>query len=105
MIVLILMHHLLKAIPLGATLILVGDVDQLPSVGAGSVLKDVIRSEAVPVVMLNEIFRQAQSSSIIVNTHFFPADEPDMALARILELVKDRIPRRFDFRSVEDWHP
>jgi exodeoxyribonuclease V alpha subunit len=57
---LILTHHLLKAIPKGAVLILVGDVDQLPSVGAGSVLKDVISSGAVPVVTLNEIFRQAR---------------------------------------------
>ena len=69
MIDLILMHHLLKAIPKPATLILVGDVDQLPSVGAGNVLKDVIASGAIPVVELNEIFRQAQESSIIVNAH------------------------------------
>ena len=65
----VLMHHLLKAIPVHATLILVGDVNQLPSVGPGNVLKDIISSGAVPVVFLTEIFRQAQDSSIIVNAH------------------------------------
>ena len=65
----ILMHHLLKAIPPRATFIMVGDVNQLPSVGAGNVLNDIISSGAVPVVELNEIFRQAQQSSIIVNAH------------------------------------
>jgi len=65
----ILMHHLLKAVPKQATFILVGDVNQLPSVGAGNVLKDIIDSHAVPVVELNEIFRQAQESLIIVNAH------------------------------------
>ena len=118
---LILMHHLLKAVPLGATLILVGDVDQLPSVGAGSVLKDIIASGVVPVVTLNEIFRQAESSSIIVNAHkiikgempslvpkqnddfyFFRAEEPDDAHARVVDVVKKRIPHRFGFRALED---
>ena len=65
----ILMHHLLKAVPLHATLILVGDVYQLPSVGPGSVLKDIIQSGAVPVAYLTEIFRQAGGSSIVVNAH------------------------------------
>ncbi|BAH75358.1 SF1B family DNA helicase RecD2 [Solidesulfovibrio magneticus] len=115
MIDLILMHHLLKAIPKPATLILVGDVDQLPSVGAGNVLKDVIASGAVPVVQLNEIFRQAQESSIIVNAHrinkgvmpdtrprkdaddfyFVEEEEPERALQRIIQLVRERIPARF----------
>ena len=67
----ILMHHLLKATPKQATFILVGDVNQLPSVGAGNVLKDIIDSKAVPVVESNEIFRQAQESLIIVNAHKF----------------------------------
>ena len=65
----ILMHHLLSAVPQQATLILVGDVNQLPSVGAGNVLKDSIDSQSVPVVELNEIFRQARESLIIVNAH------------------------------------
>ncbi|MGC8493031.1 MAG: SF1B family DNA helicase RecD2, partial [Syntrophobacteraceae bacterium] len=65
----ILMHHLLKAIPPHATFIMVGDVNQLPSVGAGNVLNDVISSGKVPAVELNEIFRQARQSSIIVNAH------------------------------------
>ena len=115
MIDLILMHHLLKAIPKPATLILVGDVDQLPSVGAGNVLKDVIASGAIPVVELNEIFRQAQESSIIVNAHrinkgvmpdtrskkevddfyFVEEEEPERALQRIIQLVRERIPARF----------
>ncbi len=118
---LILMHHLLKAIPKEAVLILVGDVDQLPSVGAGNVLKDIILSGVIPVVTLNEIFRQARTSSIIVNAHkvikgempslapkenddfyFFRTDEPELALARIVEVVKQRIPKRFGFRSLED---
>ena len=65
----VLMYQLLKAVPVDATLILVGDVNQLPSVGPGSVLKDIIDSGAVPVVTLTEIFRQAQDSTIIVNAH------------------------------------
>jgi exodeoxyribonuclease V alpha subunit len=118
---LILMYHLLKAIPQSAVFILVGDVDQLPSVGAGSVLKDSIASGVVPVVVLNEIFRQAQSSSIIVNAHkiikgempslvpkenddfyFFQSEEPESALNRVIDIVKIRIPQRFGFRSFED---
>ena len=65
----ILMHHLLKAVQAGATMILVGDVDQLPSVGAGNVLKDIIESGSLPVIKLIEIFRQAQERLIIVNAH------------------------------------
>jgi len=122
MIDLILMHHLLKAIPKPATLILVGDVDQLPSVGAGNVLKDVIASGAIPVVELNEIFRQAQKSSIIVNAHkinrgvmpdlrpkmevddfyFVQEDELDRALQRIIQLVKERIPIKFGLDPIDD---
>ena len=69
MIDLLLMHNLLKAVPDTMTLILVGDVDQLPSVGAGNVLRDVIDSECFPVVRLTKIFRQAQASRIITNAH------------------------------------
>lgn len=118
----ILMHHLLKAIPKKATLILVGDVNQLPSVGAGNVLMDIILSGAVPVVKLNEIFRQAQQSDIILNAHlinkgispplkgnspdtdfyFILREEPEKALATIIDLVKIRVPEKFGFDPVED---
>jgi exodeoxyribonuclease V alpha subunit len=118
-----LMHYLLKAIPPHATFIMVGDVNQLPSVGAGNILNDIILSKVVPVVELNEIFRQAQQSSIIVNAHkinagiipsfqttsdklddfyFIQRDEPEDALKLILELVKNRIPSRFGFDPVDD---
>ena len=118
----ILMHHLLKAIPPKATFILVGDVNQLPSVGAGNVLRDIIASGAVPVVELNEIFRQAKESLIIVNAHkinhgilpslkpsgpkddfyFIEQEDPEEVLRIILELVKERVPRRFGFDPVDD---
>lgn len=119
----ILMHHLLKAIPEKASLIMVGDVNQLPSVGAGSVLKDIIRSGAVPVVELNEIFRQAQESRIIVNAHkintgiipdlsqdrtsledfyFIEQEDPDQVLKIITELVSTRIPKRFCLDPVDE---
>jgi exodeoxyribonuclease V alpha subunit len=118
-----LMHHLLKAVPSEATFILVGDVNQLPSVGAGNVLKDIIDSGAAKVVELNEIFRQAQESSIIVNAHkinsgelptietpdrpnqdfyFIEQEDPDEVLRIILELAKERIPRRFGFDPLDD---
>ena len=119
----ILMHHLLKAISPTATFILVGDVNQLPSVGAGNVLKDIIASGAVPVVELNEIFRQAKESLIIVNAHkinsgelpylkssdnklvdfyFIEQEDPEEVLKIILDLVKARIPRRFRCDATED---
>jgi exodeoxyribonuclease V alpha subunit len=119
----ILMHHLLKAVPLYATFIIVGDVNQFPSVGAGNVLKDIIASGAVPVVELNEIFRQARQSSIIVNAHringgmlplfkasenqlddfyFIEKDDPEEALQVILDLVSERIPKRFRFDRCDD---
>lgn len=118
----ILMYHLLKAIPLHATLILVGDVDQLPSVGAGNVLKDIISSGIVPVVRLNEIFRQSRESMIVVNAHrvnsgqmpvartgggksdfhFIEVEEPEAALARVVGLCRERIPARFGYHCVDD---
>ena len=81
MIDIILMNSLLKAVPLSMRLILVGDIDQLPSVGAGNVLRDIIDSGAVPVIRLTRIFRQAQSSRIVTNAHkinqgTFPAPSP-----------------------------
>jgi exodeoxyribonuclease V alpha subunit len=119
----VLMHHLLKAVPIHATLILVGDVNQLPSVGPGNVLKDIISSGAVPVVFLTEIFRQAKDSSIIVNAHlinkglmpaldtsrtaptdfyFIQKDGPEEALQVILDLVSGRIQRAFRLDPVDE---
>jgi exodeoxyribonuclease V alpha subunit len=119
----LLMHHLLKAVPQEATLILVGDVDQLPSVGAGNILKDIIDSGVIPTVRLTEIFRQAKESLIIVNAHrvnngqmpiftyhkdhpqdfyFFGIEEPEKVLEKIIELCKKKIPGKFSFHSVHD---
>ncbi len=117
-----LMYHLLKAVPPKAVLILVGDVNQLPSVGAGNVLKDIIASGVIPVVELNKIFRQAKESLIIVNAHkinngilpsfaspgpkedfyFIEQEEQKAILKTIVELTKARIPRRFSFDPIED---
>ena len=119
----LLMHHLMKAVPPGATFLLVGDVNQLPSVGPGMVLGDLIESAAVPVVELNEIFRQAEKSLIIVNAHrinqgvlpslrpsgqgledfyFIEQEDPEEVLKIIVDLVKDRIHRRFGLHPVEE---
>jgi exodeoxyribonuclease V alpha subunit len=118
----LLMHALLKAVPDRAALLIVGDIDQLPSVGPGQVLADVIASGAVPVVRLTEVFRQAAQSRIIVSAHrinqgsipdlgkpgpdsdfyFVPADDPETAVARIVELVKTRIPKRFGLDPIRD---
>ena len=77
----VLMHHLLKAVPMHTALILVGDVHQLPSVGAGNVLGDIITSERFAVVSLTEIFRQAEASRIIVNAHRINLGKiPDLSL-------------------------
>ena len=110
----ILMQALMKAVPDRTALLIVGDIDQLPSVGPGQVLADVIASGAVPVVRLIEVFRQAAASRIIVTAHrinqglmpdlgkpgedsdfyFVQADDPETAVSRIVELVKTRIPKR-----------
>ena len=117
-----LMHALVKAVPDRAALLIVGDIDQLPSVGPGQVLADIIGSGAVPVVRLTEVFRQAAESRIIVNAHrinagdvpeldppeaisdfyFVPADDPESAMPKVLELVRTRIPRRFGLDPVRD---
>jgi exodeoxyribonuclease V alpha subunit len=125
MIDIILMHHLLKAVPLTAACILVGDVNQLPSVGPGNVLGDIIESGQAPVVRLNEIFRQARQSQIIVNAHrinqgilptaepgghsapdpdffFIEQEDPERVLETIVELVRNRIPRRFGLDPLDD---
>jgi len=112
----VLMYHLLKAVPPEATLILVGDVNQLPSVGAGNVLADIIQSGAAPVVELHEIFRQARESQIVVNAHrinsgllpslkssknrisdfyFIEREDPETVLTEIIQLVAERVPQTF----------
>jgi len=118
----VLMYHLLKAVPVTASVILVGDVHQLPSVGAGNVLNDIIASGTVPVAELNEIFRQAQNSRIIVNAHkinsgvvpwdepgegdtdyyFIRQDDPEKVVDIILRLTRDRIPNHFGLDAVDD---
>jgi exodeoxyribonuclease V alpha subunit len=118
----VLMNQLLKAIPTHAALLIVGDVDQLPSVGPGAVLADIIASGQIPTVRLTEIFRQAATSQIIVNAHkinqgqvpqaensgeksdFYciTADTPEEVFAKLIQVVTERIPKRFGFDPVND---
>jgi len=120
----LLMYHLLKAIPSHAHLILVGDVDQLRSVGPGNVLKDIIRSGKFTVVTLTEIFRQARESMIVVNAHrvnqgqlpvlkeidkpekadfqFIQEEDPEKILQNILDLCSEKIPREFRFHPLRE---
>ncbi len=120
MIDLSLFYNLLKAIAPNTHLLLVGDVDQLPSVGAGDVLRDVIRSGVVPVTRLEAIFRQEGGSMIIRNAHrinqgqqpdtrnesddffFFGADEPEAAAELVVDIVQNRLPARFDVDPLDD---
>jgi exodeoxyribonuclease V alpha subunit len=117
-----LMNALTKAVPEHAALLLVGDVDQLPSVGPGQVLADVIASGAIPVARLTEVFRQAAESRIVVNAHRINAgklpelagrgadsdfhlieiEEPEAAAATLIEVVTRRIPHRFGLDPVRD---
>ena len=118
----VLGHQLLRAVPSNACVILVGDVDQLPSVGPGSVLADLIASGVVPVVRLTEIFRQAAESEIVtaayainqgrmpelkspenlIDFYFIEAQEPEAIQDLIVRLVKERIPKRFGFTPKTD---
>jgi len=118
----LLMQSLMKAVPNNGALLIVGDIDQLPSVGPGQVLADVIDSGAVPVVRLTEVFRQAAQSRIVTAAHainagyipdlsppdgeadfyFVPATDPEQAVPRIVDLVTTRIPRRFGFDPIRD---
>ncbi|MHB8420122.1 MAG: SF1B family DNA helicase RecD2 [Myxococcales bacterium] len=115
MVDIVLFHHLLEALPAPARLLLVGDADQLPSVGPGAVLRDLLRSRALPAVRLTEVFRQAAQSAIVQNAHrihegemprwdardagadffFIDREEPEAAAETVCQLVKDRLPRRF----------
>ena len=118
MIDVILMNSLLKAVPSHMRLILVGDIDQLPSVGAGNVLRDIIDSGVVPVIRLTKIFRQAQTSRIITNAHkinqgifpdisngrdadffFIKQEDPEKAAQEIVNIVKNRIPKAYHYST------
>ena len=122
MIDIVLMNSLLKAIPQNMRLILVGDIDQLPSVGAGNVLRDVIDSESFPVIRLTKIFRQAQTSRIIMNAHkinegkmpdisngkdtdffFMENEDAESVVPQIVELVKTKLPKyyRVDAKQIQ----
>jgi len=120
MVDILLMNHLLKAVEAGSHLLLVGDVDQLPSVGAGNVLRDLIASEVIPVTRLDTIFRQAEDSYIIVNAHrinrgempvcngpardffLFTADDAERAADLVLDIVAQRIPAKFGYAADRD---
>jgi exodeoxyribonuclease V alpha subunit len=113
----VLAHQFVRAVPAGACLVLVGDVDQLPSVGPGAVLKDLIASEQLPVVRLTEIFRQARASRIVTSAYainrgrlpdlssseqlsdfyFIEKDEPPAIQELVVRVVQERIPARFGF--------
>ena len=116
----LLFEHLLRALRLNCKVVLVGDCDQLPSVGAGNLLRDLIHSDRVPVVALKEIFRQAQKSSIITNAHkIIQGEHPDLsrkdsdcfffqrlqekdATQLMLDLVKTRLPNAYGYSPMED---
>jgi exodeoxyribonuclease V alpha subunit len=120
MVDLLLFNDLLKALPPTAHLLLVGDADQLPSVGAGNVLRDIISSGVIPVTRLDVIFRQSDDSHIIVNAHrvnqgevphtdnrsadffFFGEDDPVAAAQLVVDIVKNRLPARFDCDPLND---
>lgn len=116
-----LMFSLLKAIPSTCRVIFVGDIHQLPSVGPGNVLQDMIASMQIPVTTLNQIFRQAEGSRIITNAHrinqgqfpdlrfeansdfyFVEAEEPEDVLRQIITLVAERIPRKYGFHALDE---
>src|SRR6266705_214154 len=121
MVDILLFYHLLKALPPSAHLLLVGDADQLPPVGPGNVLRDLLRSEALPTVRLTELFRQAQQSKIIVNAHginagqvpnlqvdrssdflFLTEEDPVRVQHLVLDLVQRRLPARYHLNSLSD---
>jgi len=117
-----LMRSLMRAVPDDAAVLIVGDVDQLPSVGPGQVLADIIGSGLVPVVRLTEVFRQAAGSRVISNAHrinqgqmpdltrtegptdfyFLDADEPADAVAKLITVVRERIPKAFGLEPIRD---
>ncbi|MDF7799211.1 ATP-dependent RecD-like DNA helicase [Pontiellaceae bacterium B1224] len=122
MIDIVLATQLMDAVPLHAAIVIVGDSDQLPSVGPGRVLQDIIRSKTIAVGHLNEVFRQAATSRIVTNAHkinqgkapefpeegetsdcyFVEAEDPEKALKLIGKMVKQSIPQKFHFNPLED---
>jgi exodeoxyribonuclease V alpha subunit len=118
----LLMRSLLRAVPDAAALLIVGDVDQLPSVGPGQVLADIIASNLIAVVRLTEVFRQAAGSRVITNAHrinrgqmpeltndralsdfyFIDAEEPEDGIGKIVAVVRDRIPKAFGLNAIRD---
>lgn len=120
MIDIVLINNLMKALPVTMRLVMVGDIDQLPSVGAGNVLRDIIDSGKIPVIRLTRIFRQAQSSRIVMSAHainhgqfpdisngkqtdffFMQEDDPEAVAQKIIELVHNRLPKAYG-RPVSD---
>ena len=121
MVDLVLMNRLMQAIRPSTTVILIGDTDQLPSVGAGNVLKALIDSRKIPVIELTEIFRQAQESMIVTNAHrinkgdypeltgdadrnffFIEAEDPELITDVICSLIADRLPQHYDYHPIDD---
>ena len=121
MVDLVLMNRLMQAIRPSTTVILIGDTDQLPSVGAGNVLKALIDSQKIPVIELTEIFRQAQESMIVTNAHrinkgdfpeltgeadrnffFIEEEDPENITELICSLIADRLPQHYDYHPIDD---
>ena len=121
MVDLVLMNRLMQAIRPTTTVILIGDTDQLPSVGAGNVLRDLIDSHKIPVIQLTEIFRQAQESMIVTNAHrinkgdfpeltgdtdrnffFMEEEDPEVITELICSVIADRLPRHYDYHPIDD---
>jgi len=121
MVDILLFYHLLKALPPDVHLLMVGDADQLPPVGPGNVLRDLLRSETIPTVRLTELFRQAQQSQIVVNAHrinagqmpslqreqktdfyFVSEDNPVRAQRLLLDFVQNRIPKHYSLNPITD---
>ena len=120
MVDIILFESLLRSLKLNCRLIMVGDIDQLPSVGAGNLLKSLIESRCLPVIELKEIFRQAEKSCIVTNAHkivkgeipdlsqknndffFFKRTDPSLALNLIIDLVKKRLPKAYKYSPTDD---
>ena len=121
MVDLVLMNRLMQAIRPTTTVVLIGDTDQLPSVGAGNVLRELIDSQRIPVIQLTEIFRQAQESMIVTNAHrinkgdfpeltgdtdrnffFMEEEDPEAIVELICSLIADRLPQHYDYHPIDD---